>query len=125
MLVIALEDVKESLQVAEHALRHFPHLTILARARNRRHVHLLMDRGVTRIVRETYHSSLLLTEWTLEAMGLEDTDAKRTIDIFRTKDESLLVNEHGYYDDEKQLIQTQRQIIEELRGLLEADEPPP
>ena len=42
--------------------RNFPELKILARARNRRHAHLLMDRGVDGLVRETFHSSLLLGE---------------------------------------------------------------
>jgi glutathione-regulated potassium-efflux system protein KefB len=121
VLVIALEDVSESLKVAEHALRHFPHLTILARARNRRHAHLLMDRGVTLIERETYHSSLRLTEKTLLALGVSDEEAKHTVSMFEEKDEALLINEHGYYDDEKQMIQTTRQVTEELRGLLEAD----
>ena len=35
---------------------------ILARARNRRHAHLLMDRGVDGLVRETFYSSLKLAE---------------------------------------------------------------
>ena len=40
--------------------------------------------------------------------------------LFRS--EKLLIESHGYYDDEKQMIQNTRQIAEELRGLLEADQ---
>lgn len=121
VLVVALDDVAQSLKVVEHVKRHFPHLAILARARNRRHAHLLMDQGVTHIVRETYHSSLRLTELVLEELGMDAAEAERTVQLFREHDERLLVDQHGIYDDEKQVIQTTRQAMAELSSLLEAD----
>ena len=122
VLVVALEDVGESLTVVDLARRHFPHLKILARARNRRHAHLLLDRGVTRIVRETFYSSLRLTEYLLEELGIPLEQALRTTALFKERDERMLIESHGYYDDEKQMIQTTKQVTEELRGLLEADQ---
>lgn len=121
VLVVALDDVAQSLKVVEHVKRHFPHLAILARARNRRHAHLLMDQGVTHIVRETYHSSLRLTELVLEELGMDAAEAERTVQLFREHDERLLVDQHGIHDDEKQVIQTTRQAMAELSSLLEAD----
>ena len=50
--------------------KHFPHLTIFARARNRQHAFRLMDLGVRYLMRETYLSSLDLAQHTLEALGL-------------------------------------------------------
>lgn len=122
LLVVALDDIAESLKVVEHAKRHFPNLVILARARNRRHAHLLMDQGVTHIVRETFHSSLHLTEQVLLELGMEADEAARTIRLFREHDERMLIDQHGIYDDEKQMIQTTKQAMIELRGLLEADQ---
>ena len=55
---------------SRRAKRNFPNLTILARARNRRHAHLLMDRGVDGLVRETFLSSLSLAEQALTALGI-------------------------------------------------------
>lgn len=121
VLVVALDDVAQSLKVVEHVKRHFPHLAILARVRNRRHAHLLMDQGVTHIVRETYHSSLRLGELVLEELGMDAAEAERTVQLFREHDERLLVDQHGIYDDEKQVIQTTRQAMTELSGLLAAD----
>ena len=46
ILVLAIDDVESSLKTAELVRKHFPHLKIYARARNRRHVHQLMDLGV-------------------------------------------------------------------------------
>ena len=81
LIVVALDDVGESLTVVEHARRHFPQATIFARARNRRHAHLLMDRGVTRIVRETFHSSLNLSVQVLWELGVSRDEASRTAAI--------------------------------------------
>jgi len=122
VIVIAVSDITESLTVAEHAQRHFPHLKVIARARNRRHAHLLMDRGVKMIVRETFHSSLRLSEDVLTALGTVSSEARRTVEIFADRDEKMLREQHDYYDDEKQLIQTTLQITDELRRLLEADQ---
>jgi monovalent cation:proton antiporter-2 (CPA2) family protein len=122
ILVIALDEVKDSLQVVEHARRHFPQLTIFARARNRRHAHLLMDRGVSHIIRETFHSSLLLSEDVLLELGIPLAEAKRTVEIFAERDERLLLDTHSFYKDEKQMIQTTKQITQELQSLLEADQ---
>ncbi len=121
VLVVALDDVAESLKLVETVKRHFPHLAVLARARNRRHAHLLMDRGVTRIVRETFHSSLRMSEQILEELGLERGDVSRTIEMFHEHDERTLVAQHPVHHDEKQLIQTTKQAADELRSLFEAD----
>jgi glutathione-regulated potassium-efflux system protein KefB len=122
VIVIALSDIEESVTVAELCERHFPQATVLARARNRRHVHLLMDRGVKHIVRETFHSSLRLSEEVLVELGVAPRDARRTTELFADRDEQMLREQHDYYDDEKQLIQTTLQISEELKRLLEADQ---
>ncbi|MBP2298945.1 monovalent cation:proton antiporter-2 (CPA2) family protein [Azospirillum picis] len=121
VLVVALDDMEQSLKVVELAKRHFPDVTIFARARNRRHAHFLMDRGVTHIVRETFDSSLRLTADVLRNMGLAEADVVRTLDTFRAHDERTLIRQHAVHQDESQLIQTSRQAAEELQALFEAD----
>jgi monovalent cation:proton antiporter-2 (CPA2) family protein len=121
VIVVALEGIADSLKVVEHVKRHFPNLAIVARARNRHHAHLLMDHGVTHIVRETFYSSLRLTQQVLEELGVDTEDAKRTTGVFEEHDERTLVDQHGFYKDEKQMIQTAKQAAVELRRLLEAD----
>ena len=123
VLVVALEDMQENLTVVDMAQRLFPHLTIAARARNRRHAHLLMDRGVTIIVRETFLSSLDLTERVLTATGMDAGEAHRTIETFRAHDERTLERQHGVHHDEQRLIQTSRDAALELQSLFEADRP--
>jgi glutathione-regulated potassium-efflux system protein KefB len=123
LIVVALEQVEESLKVVDLVRREFPHLRVLARARNRRHAHLLMDLGVPAesIVRETLHSSLVLTGRVLDGLGVTGEDVRRTLDTFREHDEQTLVMQHAIHHDEKQILQTSRQRNDELMGLFEAD----
>ncbi len=122
VLVVALPDVEASIKVVEVVRRNFPHLRILARARNRRHAHLLMDQGVETIIRETYFSALKMSEQMLSELGVAPEDAKRTLMTFKEHDERMLIEQHAVYKDEKQLVQSAAQMMEELNRLVEADE---
>ena len=121
ILVLALDDVEASLKAAQRVKRKFPHLQVLARARNRRHVHLLMGAGVEQIVRETYFSSLRLTELALERLDIPNHEAARAIALFREHDERILRETYAVSHDEKQLIQTTQEANQELRDLFESD----
>ena len=118
-----MDDVEQSLRIVDVAQRGFPHLAILARARNRRHAHLLMDRGVEAIVRETFHSSLALAEALLHRLGVPEDEARRTVETFRAHDEKTLAEQHAIYRDETQLIQSTQAAAAELELLLSADRP--
>ena len=122
LLIVALDNVEEGLRVVDIARRTFPKLRILARARNRRHAHLLMDRGIAGIVRETFYSSLHLTELTLRELGIPASEAQRTVALFRQSDEKNLLESHAFYEDERRLMQNAREQAEELTGLFEADQ---
>jgi CPA2 family monovalent cation:H+ antiporter-2/glutathione-regulated potassium-efflux system protein KefB len=121
VLVIALDDMDGSLKTAQMVKRKFPHLIVVARARNRRHVHLLMAAGVEHIIRETFFSSLRLTELALEQVGLSSEQAARAIELFREHDERILAETYAVAHDETQLIQSAQQAAQELRDLMESD----
>ncbi len=121
VLVVALDGMEDTLRVAEMAKRHFPHLTILARARNRRHAHLLMDLDIAGIVRETFESSLKLTGMVLQHLDVPVPTAERAIELFRERDERTLVETHAIAHDEQALIQSTQQAAQELMELFEAD----
>ena len=121
LLIVALDDMDRTLRTVETAKRNHPNLTILARARNRHHAHLLMDRNVDGLVRDTFHSGLRLAELSLMAMGVPEAEAARGVAIFRARDEAHLSESHAIYRDEARLIQSAAQEVEELTALLEAD----
>jgi glutathione-regulated potassium-efflux system protein KefB len=122
VFVLATDDAESSLHVARVVRRQYPHLKVIARARNRQHVWRLMDLGIEEPVRETLFSSLKMSRQTLEALGLSAQEATEQIDLFRRKDSELLKAQYLVYDDEAKLVQTTREAIEDLNKLFEADE---
>ena len=125
VLVIAVDDTEETLRLAEIARRHFPHLKVMSRARNRRHVHLLMDRGLTAIVRETFHSSLRLSEMVMAELGIAEASIKRAIGVFTEHDERTLRQAHAFYQDERKVLQSAQEAAAELTTIFEADRADP
>ncbi|MBB4211418.1 Kef-type potassium/proton antiporter (CPA2 family) [Rhodothalassium salexigens DSM 2132] len=121
LFVLAVEDVEQSLRIADTVRTHYPDLPILARARNRDHVYRLMDRGVAVIERETFHSSLRLATATLTRLGLSDDEALSIVERFRRHDENRLYLAHATYKDEQKLIELAKREVAVLSQLLQDD----
>ena len=124
IFVLAISDLEQSMRVAEAVTKHFPHLKIIARARNRRHAHKLMDLGIEHIFRETLLSSLAMTELVLLNLGHSSENAKHVINAFCERDAKLLVEQHAIHDSEEKLIQSVKETADELESLLRIDSPP-
>jgi monovalent cation:proton antiporter-2 (CPA2) family protein len=115
--VLAVNDVEASLRVAETVRQNFPKLPIYARARDRTHVHRLMDLGVTIIERETFLSALELTRKLLRGLGLGEAEARRLTETFKRLDEKRLYQDYQYYTDLEKVranALTQATELEEL-----------
>lgn len=122
LLVLAIDDPDQSLRAAEIVRQSFPHLKVLARARNRRHVHQLMDLGVERIWREAFLTSCAMAEAVLTGLGHTPSEAARAVQRFREHDERNLYAAYASYSDEEKLIALAKAAQEELAELFDADE---
>jgi monovalent cation:proton antiporter-2 (CPA2) family protein len=121
IFVIAIDDVEASLRTAELIRKHFPHLKIFARARNRQHAFRLMDLQVRYIIRETLVSSLELSVQVLESLGLSKSKAIETVHKFRVHDEATMAKQQAVKDDESKFLATAHESAEQLLHLFEAD----
>jgi voltage-gated potassium channel Kch len=121
VFVLAIDDVEASVRTAEMVRKHFPHLKIFARARNRQHAFRLMDLGVRYQIRETLVSSLEMSLQVLEALGLAKSTAVQTVQRFRVHDEQTMAKQQAVKDDETKFLQTTRESAEQLLHLFEAD----
>ena len=119
--LIAIDNVDASLRVAEMVRQHFPHLPIYARARDRTHVHKLMDLGVTIIERETFLSALELTRRLLRGLGLRETEVKRLTETFKQQDEKRLYQDYQYYTDLEKVRANALSQAKELEELFAKD----
>jgi glutathione-regulated potassium-efflux system ancillary protein KefC/glutathione-regulated potassium-efflux system protein KefB len=125
VFVLAIDDVEASVRTAELIRKHFPHLKIFARARNRQHAFRLMDMGVQYNIRETLASSLEMSVEVLRALGLSKLNAMETAQRFRVHDEASLLQQYALKDDEKKLIQSAGESAEQLLHLFETDSDQP
>ncbi len=121
VFVAATDDPEQILRMVRLVKRRYPHLKVLARARNRQHAFRLLDLGVEGIVRETFHSSLALSRATLVALGLSDEEAADKVARFEAHDEQLLREQHLVYDDEAALMKSNKDALTDLAHLFEAD----
>ena len=121
LIIVGMDDPPGVLRTVEMVKQNFPKLAILARARNRWAWHQLKDREVDGLVRDTFYSSLNLSQQALVLLGIAEDAAERAVALFRDHDEKTLQTTHAIYRDEKQLIQSQAQAADELASLFEAD----
>jgi glutathione-regulated potassium-efflux system protein KefB len=121
VFVLAIDNVEDSMNVARHILLNYPNLTLLVRARDRYHMHLLRDVGVKHIWRETYLTSLGMGYRALCELGMSKQEAYDSVELFRNYDEELLTRQQRIYTDEQKLFESYRDFISELEHLFESD----
>jgi glutathione-regulated potassium-efflux system ancillary protein KefC len=117
VLVIAVDDVEQSLAIADLARDHFPHLQVVARARNVTHWYELRQRGVTHIERETLDSALMSARTVLEKMGWEPHHARELALRFRRHTIDQLEQQLPHYKDQARLIAIAKQGRQQLETL--------
>jgi len=121
VFVLATDDPEVNIRTARIVRRMFPHLKIVARARNRQHAFRLMDLNVDDVVRETLHSSLEMARLALEELGIEPATAAERVEKFRVHDAELLKTQYLVYDDDAALMQGAKEAFVDLERLFEAD----
>ena len=119
-LIVTTDDPEITTRMAERVKRLYPHLKVLARARNRQHVHKLMDVGAEPI-RETFHSSLEMSRRALVGLGLSDDQAADRIQRFAEHDEQVLEAQGRIRDDRAKVMQNAKEARVELARLFESD----
>lgn len=90
VLVVAVDDREASNKLVRYARKARPDLHIIARARDRVHVHELYDAGADDIVREMFDSSLRAGRYALENLGLTDFEAAEIEQAFYQHDRTAL-----------------------------------
>ena len=121
LLVVAIDDVADSLKLVDLARRAYPNLAIVARARNVRHVMELADRGVAAVQRETFDSALKTGRDALQALGLPPYEARELAESFRRHNLATLAQMQAHFRDEEKLVAIAKSGREELEENLRRD----
>jgi glutathione-regulated potassium-efflux system ancillary protein KefC len=114
VLVVAVDNIAQSLAIVDLVREHFPHLQIVARARDVTHWNQLRDREVMLVQRELFESSLLSARSVLEVLGQDTEAAQATVQRFRQHNLELFEQLHPHYKDRAKLISVVKQGRQQL-----------
>ena len=122
ILVVALDSPEKTLEVVRLARKHFPHLTIVARAFDWFDAQDLHVAGVDRVYRESLDTALRVGADALNALGFRAYQAHRSAQKFLHHDEASIRELAAQRtDDRASHLSATRRRIQELEEMLLAD----
>lgn len=122
LVVVAVDDVDDNLQVVDQIRERYPDIRIIARARNVRHQYELMEREVDHVERETFESSLRMGTKALQLLGWDVYQSVRAANIFREHNYKAMTNGFMERGNESQLISAAKQARDDLHAMFERDQ---
>ena len=114
VMVIAVDDENQTNQIVKLVQTHFPHLKIVARAKDVAHWFALRDMGVQYVDRELFDSSLQTAEKTLELVGYTPEDAQYVVTVFRAHNIELSDKMYEHRNDRETMLAVGRQGRDQL-----------
>ena len=103
-IVVAVDDIEQSLKIVDLVQKHFPQARIIARARNVNHMYQLLDRKVEHIEREVFESSLRSARSVLEVLGWPAHEARESAMRFRHRNIRIAHDTYPHYKNRAKLI---------------------
>jgi glutathione-regulated potassium-efflux system ancillary protein KefC len=117
VIVVAIDDIEQSVDCVKMIRANFPRAAIVARARNVQHYYELYELGVRMIERETLDSALMSARSTLEQLGWQPHHARTLALRFRRHNVAQLAAVAPHRKDEARLIAAAKQGRQQLEEL--------
>jgi monovalent cation:proton antiporter-2 (CPA2) family protein len=121
VFVLAIDEFEASMRTLAVVQTHFPHVKIVARARNRQHAYALLGAGVETVIRETFLDSLEAARSTLEALGTDSETALGVVQKFARYDEEMVRKLYMLREDQAALIESAKKYSAELERIFDQD----
>ena len=121
LLILGLDSPEKTLELVQTARKHFPNLTVLARAFDWNDSFDLLDAGVPHVYRDTLDTALRTGTDALRLLGFRAHQAHRAAQKFLKHDEESMRQLSGRRQDRVQYISAARQRTEDLEQILQAD----
>lgn len=126
MLVICLANEQASTDIIHFVRRHYPHVTILARAYDARHTFDLHHAGANYIIRETADSAIRSGRIVLEQLGLPRDKARELTKFYEARERHHLGRASHLYDpavsvyDNDEMMNLIKNLREETNQMMSA-----
>lgn len=122
LIVLALDSPERTLELVHTVRKHFPNLTILARAFDWQDAHDLQEAGVDHVYRQSLDTSLRMGADALRLLGFRAYHAERATQTFlRHDEESLRELTASRKGAQSTYLSDARRRIEDLERILLAD----
>jgi glutathione-regulated potassium-efflux system ancillary protein KefC len=121
VLVVAVDDTEACVAIVDMARHQFPHLRIVARARNVQTWFELRRRGVELVEREVFEASMAAGRRTLELLDVRPHEAFERAATFRRHNVAMLEQLFVHVDDEARRISLVRAAREDLEQQFERE----
>ena len=115
VLVVAIDNKAEAVQIVRFAREANPHIKIVARAYDRRHLFELHRAGADEIIRETFDSGVRAGKRALEFLGLPRDKAECAGNIFYRMDRNGMRKMALLYDPEHTAAFSNQAMMNEAR----------
>jgi glutathione-regulated potassium-efflux system ancillary protein KefC/glutathione-regulated potassium-efflux system protein KefB len=124
-VVLAVNNIDESIRIAESLRQFYPDVPVYALARSRTHAWRLMDEGVKHTVRATLGPSLELGRAVLLGCGMGPDNTARLVEHFRSQDEGYMLDQYALHRERGTSLPVDAEVERELIELFETPHPDP
>ena len=122
LVILSMAEYDEALKVADYLKKNYPHVKILARAKDIYHAFEFFKRNVNTVQQEVFDSAAELGEKALIHLGFSKYEAYRSIRTFKHHEKEVLHDLYALWkDDDKKFIQEARRFSEQLSEILQTE----
>lgn len=122
ILISAIDNEEGNLNLAKKIKKHYPHIKLMVRAKNRYAAYDLINIGVEHIYRESIDTSIRLASDVLLHMGIDSDKVDNQAKRFFQFDEESLTKLAAKTEDEKEYIFKVKEAIAQQENLLLEDQ---
>lgn len=121
IIILAIDDPDKNKEIVHTIKKHFPHLKILLRARNRYDAYEFLEEGLDHIYRESLDTSIRVGIDALKILGFRSHKLHRVARTFFKLDEHHLKDLSKVRKDQKVYIRFAKERIEQMEEVIKND----
>ncbi|WP_319265546.1 monovalent cation:proton antiporter-2 (CPA2) family protein [uncultured Draconibacterium sp.] len=122
MLILSMAEHENALKVAEIVRKKYPHVKVLARAKDIFHVFEYLNLNINKVQRETFHSAAELGNTALVELGFSKYEAYRATRTFKHHEDQVTEELYRHWlEDQGKFIQETRRFEEQVKETLQAE----
>lgn len=122
LVILSMAEYDEALKVADYLKKNYPHVKIMARAKDIYHAFEFFKRNVNVVQHEVFNSAAELGEKALVHLGYSKYEAYRAARTFKHHEKQVQNDLYELWkEDENRFIQESRRFSEQLSEILQAE----